>query len=347
MKKALWDPNHNIEIAKDKEKKQDLFIRKRWESETDRQIDLVFSKLYDFYEYSIIDKARVIFGSNLIELRYSNNPFCPNDHSLGEFLSLEVENQYDFKICEEMDESAIKQCLLALKDLRFQKHEYLEAFRLNSYSGNVWAYFCSSSSLICDYSEFLQYRQIRCTQKVSHEHALEQLNPGDHYFLGDREFVDKTATQHRMESEIDNNIDLLIELTLSMFKAKQIFEIQFYMGSGVIRVLTPSDPYTSFAFLGIQELYKASMNYQLKPMTLEQSLKNRNFNRPDLRASKNSVNQAFHVAKMHRLTDENLYLRVFYIDFIYNKVLSSFSCGGTRYQSTQSFIDDYQKLQCS
>ena len=60
--------------------------------------------------------------------------------------------------------------------------------------------------------------------------------------------------------------------------------------------------------------------------------------------NRNLVNQAFQVAKNHRLTDENLYLRVFYIDFMYNRILTSFSCGGTRYQKTEKFIEDYYKM---
>ena len=72
--------------------------------------------------------------------------------------------------------------------------------------------------------------------------------------------------------------------------------------------------------------------------------KNTDFNRPNLRMNRNLVHQAFQIAKNYRLTDENLYLRVFYIDFMYNRILTSFSCGGTRYQKTEKFIDDYYKM---
>ena len=79
-------------------------------------------------------------------------------------------------------------------------------------------------------------------------------------------------------------------------------------------------------------------------MNLEQSLKNKNLNRPNLRMNRNLVNKAFMAAKKYRLIDESLYLRVFYIDFIYNHILTSFSCGGTRYQSSEKFIEDYYRF---
>jgi hypothetical protein len=79
-------------------------------------------------------------------------------------------------------------------------------------------------------------------------------------------------------------------------------------------------------------------------MTINESLENKDFNRPNLRVNRNLVNQVFQITKKQRLIDENLYLRVFYIDFIYNKILTSFSCGGTRYQQGEQFIADYEKV---
>ena len=65
----LWDTDKEIDIAKDQEKKAGLFLRKRSDSRLDKNIDAVFDKLIVFYERTIIDKARVVFGSNLIEVR--------------------------------------------------------------------------------------------------------------------------------------------------------------------------------------------------------------------------------------------------------------------------------------
>lgn len=340
----LWNTDKEIEIAKDKEKKEGLFIRKRLESELDQNIDAIFDKLYDLYERSIIDKARIIFGSDLIELRFSNNPFCPKAFYLHDFLDLPVENRFDFDICSGIGIDDIEQTLLAIKNLRFQEKEYLEAFRLNSFSGNVWAHFCSSSSLITDYRNFLNYQRIRANEGISHEEAVHRMNFQKSYFRGDREFFDNRDKLKRQTSEMDAQIDSFIEIALNLFAQNKIFEIQAYLGSGVLRTITPSEPFTNYAFASVDELKLASDHYNKTPMTLEESLKNTQLSRPNLRMSRNLVHKVFQVAKHHRLTDETLYLRVFYIDFIYNQVLTSFSCGGTRYQQSEHFIDDYNKM---
>jgi len=339
----LWDPHKTIAIAKDIEKKEGLFIRSRLESELDLVMDQVFDKLYDLYERTIIDKARVIFGSNLIEVRYSNNPFCPTAYSLKEFLALEVEHKFDFEICAGIGQENIRNSLLAMKNLRFKQIEYLEGFRLNSFSGNVWAYFSSSSSLITDYQIFLDYQKLRYDRAISHDEALEKLNLYKNFYIGDQEFYQKRSQITRYESPLDQQIDEFIDLACNLFENKQIFEIQVYLGSGVIRTITPSEPYTTYAFSGLEEFKIASEYYPGQAMTIDQSLTNKDFNRPNLRMNRNLVHQAFQVTKHHRLADENLYLRVFYIDFMYNKILTSFSCGGTRYQDTEQYIEDYQK----
>jgi len=61
-----------------------------------------------------------------------------------------------------------------MKNLRFKETEYLEGFRLNNYSGNVWAYFSSSSSLITDYQNFLEYQRLRYNRKISHDTACRR-----------------------------------------------------------------------------------------------------------------------------------------------------------------------------
>ncbi|MBF0264863.1 MAG: hypothetical protein HQL46_06280 [Gammaproteobacteria bacterium] len=339
----LWDPHKSINIAKDIEKKEGLFIRSRLESKLDLKMDLVFDKLYDLYERTIIDKARIIFGSNLIEIRYSNNPFCPTAYTLNEFLELELEHKFDFDICAGINKENIHKSLWAMKNLRFKHTEYLEGFRLNSYSGNVWAYFSSSSSLITDYQVFLNYQKLRYARGISHDEALEKLNLYKNYYIGDQEFYQKRQHFKRYESSLDGQIDEFIDLASKMFENNQIFEIQVYLGSGVIRTITPYEPYTTYAFSGLDELKLASQNYPGQALTMDQSLANKDFSRPNLRMNRNLVHQAFQVTKNHRLTDENLYLRVFYIDFMYNKVLTSFSCGGTRYQDTEEYIEDYNK----
>lgn len=344
LAESLWNTNKEIDIAKDKEKKQGLFVRHRLESDLDKKIDLIFEKLFILYERTIIDKARIIFGSNLIELRYSNNPFCPKDYSLDDFLQLPVEHLFDFDICSGIAINDIENSLAAMKNLRFKQKEYLEAFRLNSYSGNIWAYFSSSSSLITDYHDFLEYQKLRYDRSVTGDDALKKMNFQTGFFQGDKEFYENRDKLQRQESETDSKIDQLIAIVLKLFQQNKIFEIQTYLGSGVIRLITPAEPFTTYAFSGVEELQLASDNYLNTPMTLEQSLKNTNFNRPNLRMNRNLVHKAFQIAKKHRLTDENLYLRVFYIDFMYNRTLTSFSCGGTRYQKTEKFIDDYYKM---
>ncbi len=339
----LWNIDKEIEIAKDQEKKQGLFLRERSTSDLDNHIDAVFDKLFVLYERTIIDKARIIFGSNLIEVRYSNNPFCPEAYVLDEFLALAEENQFDFEICSEINIKGIEQSLLAMKELRFKDIEYLEAFRINSFSGNIWAYFSSSSSLITDYKYFLDYQRIRSDPNISHDQALKKMNFSRSFFRGDKEFFDNRLKTRRKESETDKRIDQMIEIVLNLFKENKIFEIQVYLGSGVIRVITPEEPYTTYAFNGVDELKLAAEYYKNTPMTLEQSLKNKNLNRPNLRMNRNLVNQAFMAAKKYRLIDESLYLRVFYIDFMYNHILTSFSCGGTRYQKAEKFIEDYYR----
>ncbi len=340
----LWNTEKEIEIAKDQEKKEGLFFRRRSESELDKQLDTIFDKLYILYERTIIDKARIIFGSNLIELRYSNNPFCPKAYFLDDFLNLPLENQFDFDICSEINTNDIEKSLEAMKDLRFKEKEYLEAFRLNSFSGNIWAYFCSSSSLITDYKYFLKYQQIRSDNTASYDEALKKMNFQKSFFQGDKEFYDNRDNLIRQESDTDSNIDQLISIALKLFEQNKIFEIQAYLGSGVIRTITPAEPFTTYAFSGVEELNLASENYSNIPMTMENSLKNTNFNRPNLRMNRNLVHKAFQIAKSYRLTDENLYLRVFYIDFMYNRILTSFSCGGTRYQKSERFVEDYYKM---
>lgn len=345
----LWDTDKEIDIAKDQEKKEGLFLRKRSDSRLDKNIDAVFDKLIVFYERTIIDKARVVFGSNLIEVRYSNNPFCPKAYYLDDFLTLPEENQFDFDICSGINIEDIEQSLLAMKSLRFKDVEYLEAFRINSFSGNIWAYFSSSSSLITDYRYFLDFQKIRSDPQVSHDAALARMKlsssffRGD-FFRGDKEFFDNRLKARRKESETDQRIDQMIATVLKLFRENKIFEIQVYLGSGVIRVITPEEPYTTYAFNGVEELKLAEEHYKNTPMNLEQSLKNKNLNRPNLRMNRNLVNKAFMAAKKYRLIDESLYLRVFYIDFIYNHILTSFSCGGTRYQSSEKFIEDYYRF---
>lgn len=344
LAEQLWNTDKEIEIAKDQEKKEGLFIRKRCESKLDKNIDIIFDKLYDLYERSIIDKARVIFGSDLIELRYSNNPFCPKAYYLDEFLDLPLENRFDFDICSGINVNDIEQSLIAMKNLRFKEKEYLEAFRLNSFSGNIWAHFCSSSSLITGYKDFLNYENIRSDETISHDAAVQKMNVQRGFFQGDKEFYDNRYQLKHQISETDSQIDVFIDTALKLFSEKKIFEIQAYLGSGVLRTITPSEPFTNYPFASVRELKLASENYPKVPMTLEESLKNTQFNRPNLRMNRNLVHKAFQVAKFHRLMDESLYLRVFYIDFIYNQVLTSFSCGGTRYQSSEHFIDDYNKM---
>ncbi len=340
----LWNTDKEITIAKDQEKKEGLFFRERSDSELDKKIDTVFDKLYVLYERTIIDKARIIFGSNLIEVRFSNNPFCPKAYYLNDFLELAEENQFDFDICPEINIANIEKSLQAMKNLRFKDKEYLEAFRINSFSGNIWAYFSSSSSLITDYRYFLEYQHIRSGPRVSHDEALVKMNFSRSFFRGDKEFFDNRDKVKRRESEMDRSLDQMINIVLKLFKENKIFEIQAYLGSGVIRVITPEEPYTTYAFSGLDEFRLAAKYYKNTPMNLEQSLKNKNLNRPNLRMNRNLVNQAFMAAKKYRQIDESLYLRVFYIDFMYNQILTSFSCGGTRYQKSEKFIEDYYRF---
>lgn len=338
-----WDANRNISIAKDLEKKQGLFSRSRIESRLDSHIDAVFSKLYDLYDGSIIDKARIFFGSNLIEVRYRNNPFCSKAYSLAEFLSLKVENQFDFEPCEEISHDTCTQLFHALNRLRFKDKEYIEGFSVNRYSGNIWAFFSSSSSLMTDHRHFLQYAQIRCSEEsISHDQALEQAKlTGSGFYHGDPEFFEIREDLQHLDSKLDKGIDEFSQIALEMLQHHMIFEIQVYLGSGIIRVITPSEPYTTYAFNGLPDFKLAFQHYDKPQMTLPESLENKSLMMPNLRLNRNLVNRAFHVAKQNRLRDENLYLRVFYIDFMYNKILSSFSCGGTRYQSAEDFIQEF------
>jgi len=338
-----WDADRNIDIAKDLEKKQGLFCRSRIASELDSHIDEVFSKLYDLYDRSIIDKARIFFGSNLVEVRFRNNPFCPKAFPLQEFLSLKTENQFDFEPCDELQHPECNKLFSALNILRFKEHEYLEGFSVNRFSGNVWAFFCSSSSLITDHQHFLQYATIRSSKKdISHDQALQQAKLLDSgFYHGDPEFFQIREDLKHFNSELDNGMNEFSEIALKMLEQNMIFEIQVYLGSGIIRVITPSEPYTTYAFTGLEEFKNAYHHYNKTPMTLPESLANKNLTMPNLRVNRNLVNQTFHIAKLNRLKDENLYLRVFYIDFMYNKILSSFSCGGTRYQSAEDFINEF------
>ena len=338
-----WDANRTIAIAKDLEKKEGLFFRSRIESVLDTKIDAVFSKLYDLYDRSIIDKARIFFGSNLVEVRYRNNPFCPKAYPLEDFLALKIENQFDFEPCAELQHDDIIKLFAAFNTLRFKEKEYLEGFSINRFSGNVWAFFSSSSSLITDHNHFLQSSTIRSSNKfISHDQALEQAKLlGSGFFHGDPEFFQIRENLKHLNSELDIGIDEFSDIALNMFKNNMIFEIQVYLGSGIIRVITPSEPYTNYAFAGLQEFKQAALHYDKPPMDLQESLANKNLTMPNLRVNRNLVNQTFHVAKLNRLKDENLYLRVFYIDFMYNKILSSFSCGGTRYQSAEEFIREF------
>jgi len=338
-----WDANRTIPIAKDLEKKEGLFCRSRIESDLDTKIDAVLDKLYELYDRSIIDKARIFFGSNLVEVRYRNNPFCPKAFPLDEFLALKIENQFDFEPCDELQHENSIKLFSAFNVLRFKEKEYLEGFSINRYSGNVWAFFSSSSSLITDHFDFLKYTTIRSSKiSISHDQALKQAKLfGSGFFHGDPEFFKIRENLKHLDSELDKGFKEFSEIALNMLKSNMIFEIQVYLGSGIIRVITPSEPYTNYAFTGLQEFKQASIHYDKQPMDLQESLANKNLTMPNLRVNRNLVNRAFHVAKLNRLKDENLYLRVFYIDFMYNKILSSFSCGGTRYQSAEEFINEF------
>ncbi len=343
---SYWNPDKDITIAKDKVKKEGLFLRERIPSRLDEQIEPVFQKLLEMYRLDSIHKFRLLFGSNLIEVKFRCDPFCAQQYPLELFLQLDPDSRFGVQECHHLTIGEIAESLEAMKKLRFLPREFIEAYRINSFSGKVWCYFSSASSIIVDNALFLRYVELRTSRgslSLRHDEALKalKLSDGADYFQGDAEFYLSRQRIFREITDHDVNIDLFNEAALGMFQKNQIFEIQNYLGSGVYRVVPTAEPYTTYAFHTVGEFVTASRYFNKPAMSLDQALENSKLQIPERKSNLLAVAASFEVAKQQRLHDNNLYLRVLYEDFLYDKVLSSFSCGGTRYQRIEDFITEF------
>ena len=312
-----WDPHRSIPPEKDLVKKDTVWTRERSVSELDHVLD----KLLNMYEKDSIVKARVIFGTNLIELRYRFNPFCSKQYTLDEFLDLDPSTAFDFDDCKSLSLSDIDNSLIAMKSLRFLPQEFIEGSRINSFSSKIWAYLSSATSIIDDNDIFLKYSKLRTKNghnSLNHDQAIELLGlGGENYFVGEKEFHQNRNSLCRMPSNQDLEIDKYNEIIYSMFEKNQIFEVQNYNGSGIIKVLTPENPYVPYAFRSVGELEVAANNYPLTPMTLEEALLNPNLNVPKRQSNIEDISLSFEVAKKNRIYDDTYYLRVIDFDFLF------------------------------
>jgi len=311
-----------------------LLGRRRKLSYTDALIRSVFDKLHQLSEQHLIERFRVVFGSDIVELRMTANPLLPATYRTDNFLATDFSSlpapAFDPRQKIPFDE--IPTILANLQAWRNKETKFLEAFRLNVCAGDVWAYFSSGQSLFGNYRNVIAYSQLRDEQERVNAEMDNLLS-----FHGDEFERLVNVLVRENDSESDRCFDEINARTAMLMKGRHIFEFQLYCGSGLIRAVTTSDPHTPRHFTVEQYLCDEELEHS-EPVVLDQGIP------PDTRQLTNrlapaTLSELLDLAVGLRGGDDELYLRVLYVDVVTDTVATSFSCGGTYCQSAEDFID--------
>jgi hypothetical protein len=218
-----------------------------------------------------------------------------------------------------------------MKELRHMERKFLEAFRINVCGDDIWAYFSSARSLFGNYRDFLAYTELRDEQeKINAEMSKLLAFPGDEFeSLSDWVVRDE-------ESHADQRCDELNAKTIELFQQQRIVEFQLYCGSGLVRVIAGDDLHTPKHYTVDQYLQEQDLAHGRK-VDLEGGMPPETEPRKH-RLSTETLAEMLDLATRLRVADNELYLRVLYIDAISDTVVTSFSCGGTYCQTAEEFI---------
>jgi hypothetical protein len=323
-------------FLRDSIKKNHGFLawRRRKLSYTDAKLEEVFEKLYCLVESQVIERFRIVFGSDLVQVRFTDNPIAPATYRTDIFLEMDFSKEAAPDIYEEdqIPGEHIIDILNAMKILRSKEHRFLEAYRINSFANSIWAYFSSGKSLEGDYQTFLNYTDLRDEHdRVNAEMASLLTFYGDE-FEGLADIVCKEG-----ESDADKYVDEINKKTACLFDEGKIFEFQLYSGSGLIRVITTDDPHSQHHFTIEQYLSSEDLE-SLPSYTLNQMMSLEHTQQPN-QIEKDTLKSLLSLAKDLRNGDDELYLRVLYVDALNDMVVSSFSCGGTYCKNAYEFLE--------
>jgi len=323
-------------FLRDSIKKSNGFLRgrRRKLAYTDALIHSVFGKLQQLVEQGLIERFRVVFGSDIVELRLSANPLLPATYRTDQFLAIDFSTLPTPVIdpSKKMPAAKIPEIFARMKDLRLKETRFLEAFRINSCAGSIWAFFSSGQSLFGDHRDFLAYLGLRGEQERVNAEMDTLLT-----FSGDEFERLANVVVRDQESEADAHFDEINAKTTALMQGRHVFEFQMYCGSGLIRAHTTGEPHTPRHFTVQQYLDDRTLE-QSVPVILDHGIP------PDTRQFSNRMSadllqRLMALAVDLRNGDDELYLRVFYVDVVTNTVVTSFSCGGTYCQTADEFVD--------
>lgn len=308
--------------------------RRRKLAYTDALIHAVFDKLQQLVAQRLVERFRVVFGSDIVELRMSANPLLPATYRTDQFLATDFSTLPPPSIdpAKKMPFADIPEILSKMKELRLKETRFLEAFRINSCAGSIWAFFSSGQSLFGDHRNFLAYFELRDEQERVNAEMDTLLA-----FSGDEFERLANVVVREQESEADIHFDAINAKTTALMQGRHIFEFQMYCGSGLIRAHTTGEPHTPRHFTVEQYLEDQTLQ-QSEPVILDNGIP------PDTRQLSNrmsaeTLQRLMDLAVNLRSGDDELYLRVLYVDVVTNTVVTSFSCGGTYCQTAEEFVD--------
>ena len=322
-------------FLRDTIKKQHGFLggRQRHLSYTDAVIPEVFGRLQALVDEGRVERFRVVFGSDIVELHFSGNPLLPATFRTDRFLATDFASLPlpAFDPSRTIPLQRIPDILTRMKELRHMERKFLEAFRINVCGDDIWAYFSSARSLFGNYRDFLAYTELRDEQeKINAEMSKLLAFPGDEFeSLSDWVVRDE-------ESHADQRCDELNAKTIELFQQQRIVEFQLYCGSGLVRVIAGDDLHTPKHYTVDQYLQEQDLAHGRK-IDLERGMPPEAGPRKH-RLSTETLAEMLDLATRLRVADNELYLRVLYIDAISDTVVTSFSCGGTYCQTAEEFI---------
>lgn len=322
-------------FLRDTIKKKHGFLggRRRSLSYTDAVIGRVFEQLKALVAERRVERFRVVFGSDIVELRFGANPLMPVTLRTDRFLSGgDALKAPVFDPAKIIPTGQIEPILAKMKQLRDKDRKFLEAFRINACGDDVWVYFSSALSLFGSHRDFLAYTELRDLQEQVNAEMETLLT-----FRGD-EFEHLADLVVREEETLaDRHCDEINAKTTELFQQHRIVEFQLYCGSGLIRVIGADDlhtprHYTVHQYLDDRDLARAG------PLTWEQGVPTERAPRPQ-RLPSATLARMLELAAKLRSQDDELYLRVLYVDVVNDTVVASFSCGGTYCQTAEEFIE--------
>jgi len=322
-------------FLRDTIKKQHGFLggRQRHLSYTDAVIPEVFGRLRTLVAEGRVERFRVVFGSDIVELHFSGNPLLPATFRTDRFLATNFEalQAPAFDPGRTIPLQRIPDILARMKELRHMERKFLEAFRINVCGDDIWAYFSSARSLFGNYQEFLAYTELRDEQeKINAEMSKLLAFPGDEFeSLSDWVVRDE-------ETQADQRCDDINTKTIDLFQQQRIVEFQLYCGSGLVRVISGDDLHTPQHYTIDQYLREQDLAHARK-VDLEHGMPPETGPRKH-RLSTETLAEMLDLATRLRVADQELYLRVLYIDAVSDTVVTSFSCGGTYCQTAEEFI---------